>query len=554
MRSLGLLLLLAACSGADVGSRTAPSGVDASSPKASQTSTPTAQTSTPTTAPTPSDDRSGAGPSSLAAGCPSQPVAACTALRSTKEQGEAQARIDAAQKAVVDSQFSDVAALVELARLQLRRDGASADAEGPSDAARAKKNAMRAVAVDPNLPAARLVLALSLARSLRDLPAERSRGSILALIEVSLLAVPPSSGSVGAAVASLRGLIALERGDVGAAKRSFEEATRLDASLPSGWLGLGNAARAAGSFDEAVSHYERAGALAAGDPEVAASLAAAKKKEALVVSALPSTKPLSRSTLLVPAPLEPPRCEAKSYAIRGQAELCGARDALARAQGKAIDEASRNVIEAIRPVEEACRAARPECGSQVAAAYLAAAHGFRTAGAFSKSVATLRLLVGREASLPGAEGAVTTALAELGDAYFSLGIFDEAAAFYERYAQRSGALTLEATSRALQVRVGLGQTAQAEALARALVRIGKDPTTAADGLLAVAGRLLDEGRTKEAGALLSEHRTTLEKAKATARADALLSAPPSSACGPLFGCGALRLAGEERWSAGARKP
>jgi tetratricopeptide (TPR) repeat protein len=487
----------------------------------------------------------------VAAGCPSQPAAGCAALRSTKEQGEAQARIDAAQKAVLDSQFSDVAALVELARLQLRRDAGTADAEGPNDAARAKKNAMRAVAVDPNLPAARLVLALSLARSLRDLRAERSRGSILGLIEASLLAVPPSSDSVGAAVASLRGLIAIERGDVRAAKGSFEQATTFDPALASGWIGLGNVARATGAFDEASKHYERASALTSGDPEVLAGLAAAKRREEFLVPGGTSTKPLSPGALLE-ATTEPTRCDAKTKGFKENAELCKALDEVARAKGEKLGEASRKLLEAIRPLEEACRAKRPECGPHVASAYLAAARGFRAAGALSKAVATLRLLVGREAGLPEAEGAVTTALSELGDAYFSLGVFDEAAAFYEKYAQRGGPLALEAQSRALHVRVGLGQAPQAQALAIALVRMGKDPTTAADGLLAVAGLLLDDGKSAEAEAMLSKHRTTLEKAGAAALADSLLSAPARPACGPLFGCGVLRLAGEERWSAGAR--
>ncbi len=131
-------------------------------------------------------------------------------------------------------------------------------------------------------------------------------------------------------------------------------------------------------------------------------------------------------------------------------------------------------------------------------------------------------------------------------------MFDEAATWYEKHAERGGAKAFQAAERALHVRIALGQSQPAQALALTLVRIGKDPAVAAAALLAVGGHLRDVRKDDEARSLFTKHRTLLEKAGAAEHADALMREPAAAECDTLFGCSVLRLAGEERWSTASR--
>lgn len=428
---------------------------------------------------------------------------------STEERAGLGARITSAHDAVVAAQFQDVNALVELARLQLRRDDATSDADGNSDAERAKKNAMRAVAVDGSSPAAKLVLALTLSRTLRDVKARAARFALLELIELVLPS--EAEGSVGAATATMKGLIALERGDAGSAKQSFERATKLDGSLASAWVGLGDVARATGAFDEARANYERAIAIQA-DGGVKASLEAANRGEALVLASSSKVEGAPKLTpgALLTAKASAPACSAEARAVKEAEPLCSAMDRLGAATGPQRSASAAEVLRAAVALQEACGAKRPACGKHVAEAHVAAARAFAEAGALAKAIAALRMSAAPRHPIPGAEDVATAALCELGDMYFALGVFDQAADWYEKHIEASGSKSREATERVVQIRLALGQHDRVRQL--------------------------------------------LERGGQRARADALLKEEARGACGPLFGCTAFRLAGEARWSAFARQP
>ena len=451
------------------------------------------------------------------AGCTSHGAIPCAEFRTVDENRQTAARIQAAHKAVAESLFADAALLVELARLQLVRDEASADSDGPDDDARAKLSALRAIVVGSSNPAARLMLALTLARTRPELRGTSARASLLALIETALSGGLAADGSVGAGIATMKGLIAIERGDHVSAKKAFEQATNLDPSLRSAWVGLGDIARATGAFEDATKSYERAQALGANDPAVVSSIEAAKRRTAFVLPP-PTTEPV---TPLAPGMIVPPitavtRCNAQAVTIKEGERLCKSLDQLAIVTGEQVLGSVTNALDAIRGLDGACRQKRPECGPHVTSAYFDIARGFSAAGQLPKAIATLRLVINLESSLPGGAEASTTAMGVVGDLYYSTGIFDAAATWYEKYADRGGANASAAAARAFHVKVGLG-------LAR------------------------------EAQLLLTKHRALLGDGAAE-RADALLREPAGPECGPLFGCSVLRLAGEERWSTAARRP
>lgn len=121
--------------------------------------------------------------------------------------------IEAARRAVHDTQYADVHALVRLACLELHRDGDVADGDGASDAARSVKDAMRAVAVQETSSEAHLALALGVARALRRTLASDNptmRELALELVEMALRGAPPAAGAAGAARRTLEGYLAMD--------------------------------------------------------------------------------------------------------------------------------------------------------------------------------------------------------------------------------------------------------------------------------------------------------------------------------------------------------
>jgi len=79
------------------------------------------------------------------------------------------------QRAITDSDFQNVEALVELARLQMKRNNNASDSDGANDFERAKKNLQRALAVDDGYMPAFNLLALYYLIARSRTPASRSR-------------------------------------------------------------------------------------------------------------------------------------------------------------------------------------------------------------------------------------------------------------------------------------------------------------------------------------------------------------------------------------------
>ncbi len=148
------------------------------------------------------------------------------------------ARVAVLQKAVLDSSYTDAEALLELGRAQRLRNNREQDQDGPNDRERARKNFMRALAVQDRLSAARNELAmlqLDLAReesgrssSLlnRDLkqPKLATQSLELALLLCSQALLVDASY---APLYNTLGLVQFELGGAGAAAKSFDRALEL---------------------------------------------------------------------------------------------------------------------------------------------------------------------------------------------------------------------------------------------------------------------------------------------------------------------------------------
>ncbi|MBI4953779.1 MAG: hypothetical protein HY908_17270, partial [Myxococcales bacterium] len=189
------------------------------------------------------DDRPAApsGPALAPGECPagSRPdrFDGCAPERDAAERAGLDAAIGAAEQTIRDEQYRNGRTLVELARLELVRDGRDADHDGPNDAARAQKNAMRAVAVDATTPGAGLVLALARARSTLEVVRRSGaevRAPALALAGLAARAATRTGDWHAAAATALVGFARLDAGDAADARAPFDEAVRSD---PSGAAG-----------------------------------------------------------------------------------------------------------------------------------------------------------------------------------------------------------------------------------------------------------------------------------------------------------------------------
>ncbi len=353
--------------------------------------------------------------SDIAMECTSADRAArCTNAKGATELGS---EIEAAQKAVLDSGYADVHALVRLVKLQLRRDEDISSPDGSSDAARALRNAMRAVAVDDSSVEARLVLSLALARSLHQATTTADplvRGLALDLVGLSLHDV------------------------------RYQE----------------SAARAVGGVLEKTIDRLRApsGEVSHLGPES-----------------------------LAPTPPPLPRCSLREAADATTAPYCKGLDALSVASSRADNEqAAAMVIDGWRTLTALCEAQDPACPPHIFVGLVAASRAFLSAGRTAKSIAA-DMLIASHARLPNAAALEATVSLELGDRYYSLGVFDQAADWYERAAKRVQADPTAPANRALQIRVALGDAVAATRLAADLMRDQRHPqATKADWAVMVA--------------------------------------------------------------------
>ncbi|NUO47589.1 MAG: tetratricopeptide repeat protein [Polyangiaceae bacterium] len=397
-------------------------------------------------------------PASIATGDASAstagPSASPTALESAAPTADKPAPEDvdggivAAQRAVTDSRFQDIDALVDLARLQLMRDAPISDTDGATDAERAKKNAMRAIAVDDTSTGGRIVLVIALARSFERAGVGDSDGA-LGLLDLAASTVPPGSTAANAAADVVRGTLALAWGEHDKAKEAFGAAAAANPSLAAAWAGLGDAARSQKRFDEAKLAYRKAIEVKPSS-ELGASLAAAERGEPLVVRT-------SRPKTVRGGPLAPPRpvitCPTTVASAAGSAAMCRGVAAIAKASTAAEKEAGASeVVAAWSTLDPLCEDKDAACGPYVATSLAAASRAFFEAKRSAKAIATARIVIGKADVLPKATSVAQELQLEVGDRYFEFCVFDTAAEFYERAAKGRGPGSKEAADRAAFIR------------------------------------------------------------------------------------------------------
>jgi tetratricopeptide (TPR) repeat protein len=142
-------------------------------------------------------------------------------------------------KAVADSEFQNVEALVELARLQMKRNNNVSDSDGANDLERSKKNLQRALAVDDGFMPAFNQLAIYYLERARQNAGKKGgkvqRGAhnqkldtqaldLALLVASQAVRKNPNYGPIH----NTSGLVAIELGDLNKAVVSFGRARQLD--------------------------------------------------------------------------------------------------------------------------------------------------------------------------------------------------------------------------------------------------------------------------------------------------------------------------------------
>lgn len=163
------------------------------------------------------------------------------ALFSFEESGEKDVdkAIAEMKRAVADSKFQNVEALVNQARLEMKRGNNTSDSDGPNDYERAKRNLQRALAVEDAYMPAFNQLAIYYLETAKQRGGEKTskvaRGAKTSKTDTQALelaalvcsqAIQKNPGY--AAVHNTAGLISVELGNLNAAVESFGRARRLD--------------------------------------------------------------------------------------------------------------------------------------------------------------------------------------------------------------------------------------------------------------------------------------------------------------------------------------
>lgn len=145
-------------------------------------------------------------------------------------------------RAVNDSEFQNVEALVHTARLQMRRNSSTSDQDGPNDFERAKKNLQRALAVDDGYMPAFNQLAIYYLEAAKKKAGQSgskvTRGAARSKVDTQALdlALLVSSQAVQknpgyGPIYNTLGLTYVEMGDLNRAVESFNRARKLDPSF-----------------------------------------------------------------------------------------------------------------------------------------------------------------------------------------------------------------------------------------------------------------------------------------------------------------------------------
>jgi hypothetical protein len=111
------------------------------------------------------------------------------------------------------------------------------------------------------------------------------------------------------------------------------------------------------------------------------------------------------------------------------------------------------VVEGWREMAPLCEARAPACAPHVLEALAAASRAFKAAGQTAKSIAVAKNLI--DPRVPGGAAFAPELTLEIGDRYFELGVFDEAANWYVQHTRHSRMASGPAAERARRLRAVL---------------------------------------------------------------------------------------------------
>ncbi|MFO0548185.1 MAG: tetratricopeptide repeat protein [Polyangiaceae bacterium] len=189
------------------------------------------------------------------------------------------------ERAIADSEFQNVEALVELARLQMRRNNNAEDKDGANDFDRAKKNLQRALAVDDSYMPAFNQLALYYFERAKQAAGAKgttpSRGGATRskvdsqAIDLALLVASQGirKNPNYAAIHNTAGLIYVETGDLNNAVRRFGSARQLDPNFFEAHMNYASVNMLFRGFNKAEEAYRAAIKLRPNDYDAQLGLA-----------------------------------------------------------------------------------------------------------------------------------------------------------------------------------------------------------------------------------------------------------------------------------------
>jgi len=194
------------------------------------------------------------------------------------------------KRAVADSKFQNVEALVNQSRLEMKRGNNNADADGANDYERAKKNLQRALAVeDAYMPAFNqlAIYYLEVARlKAGQKKSTSARGSQTSKVDTQALelaalvcsqAIQKNPGY--AAVHNTAGLISVELGNLNAAVESFGKARRADPNFYEAHMNYASVNMRFRGFTQAEEAYKQAIRVRPNDYDAHLGLALALRGE-----------------------------------------------------------------------------------------------------------------------------------------------------------------------------------------------------------------------------------------------------------------------------------
>ena len=207
------------------------------------------------------------------------PALARLALERFKETADVGATIAALQHAVEQGQFKNTAALVDLAAMQMARDGASAAPGCKDDMECAKLNLQRALAIDDTYMPASNQLALYYLQGARKRARAGGKRADVQQLELAALVCSQAiaKNASYAAIHNTEGLIMIELGQVNGAVAAFAAAAKLDPRSFEAQMNLAAVNLSFRGFEQAQRAYARALELRPNDYDAHLGLAIAMR-------------------------------------------------------------------------------------------------------------------------------------------------------------------------------------------------------------------------------------------------------------------------------------